>query len=226
MHARAILVGDTIPTGNTHGCHLIIKRDGCLGQIVKKRFQIVLKKAQPMLDTGMFAPSRNGFVQRIVSASGPKLQTVILAEPRNSGLIKDHLGDWREFDLGECFGRPLGGRIEAACAIKHIAKQIKPHRPRLPRWVDINDPAANGIITGLHHSRTLRKTHAHEEMAQCLFIHAVPDRRLESCFAQQCARGNTLGDGRERCEQDKLLWHPMNKPSQCSHPRSRDIGVW
>ena len=87
-----------------------------LRQIIKQRFQIVLKEAQPMFDTGVFAARADSFVQRIIGTRRTKFDAVILAEPGDRGLVHDHLGHRGEFHLGQFFGRAVGRRIEAARA--------------------------------------------------------------------------------------------------------------
>ena len=127
MHPCAILIFDRVPTGQTARSYLIIQHDRKSTQVIKERFQIVLKKAEPMFNTRMLSASRNCLVQRVIRPSGAKFDPIVLTEPSNRRVIQDHFRYRRQFDLGQLLSRALRRRIKSARAIQHISKQIQPY---------------------------------------------------------------------------------------------------
>ena len=125
-----------------------------------------------MFHASMFAARADSLVQRIIGAGGPEFDAIALAEPRDRGFVQNDFTDRSQLNLGQFLGRALGGRVEPAGTVERVAKQIKADRPPLPRWKDIDNPAAHGVVARLHHVGGLGKTHACQKVAQRSFINA------------------------------------------------------
>jgi hypothetical protein len=62
-------------------------------------------------------------------------------------------------------------------------------------------------------------------MSQRLFVDAFADTRLECCLAQQFAGWHTLGRCVQRRQEDKAIWHRMDKGRKRRHPCGRNLGI-
>ncbi len=155
---RVILVGDAFPPRQAGGRHLIVQHHRGVGQIVEQRLQPLVEERQPMLHPLMLAPGADRLVQRIVRPGGAELDPVVLPEPGDRRLVEDHLGHRRKFDRLQLFDGPLRLGVEPARAVQHVAEEIQPHRPPRPRRIDVDDPAAQGIVARLGHGGDAAKT--------------------------------------------------------------------
>ena len=186
---------------------------------------MIVEKRQPMFDAGVFAPCTYGLIKRIVCACRAKFNTVSLAKARNRRFVQDNLGHWCQFNNRQLFRGALCCRIKPAGAVQHVPKEVKPHWPRLPRRIDINNAAADRIITRLYDSGALGEAHAHQKRSQRLFIHLVPDSCDKTCPFKHAARRDALGRGIKSGQQDKLFRPTRHEPRQNRHPRRRDICI-
>ena len=223
--ARLILVSDAIPTRQTGGRHLIVQRDRCARQIVKQGFQLFVEERQPMLQPLIFPPGRDRFVKRVIGSGSAKFNSVVLAEPGNRRLVKDHFGHRRQLDQVQLLGGALRGGIKPTRAIQDIPKKIKPNGTSLPRRKDVNDAAPNREIAGLHDSRALGETHTCQIVTQRSFINPMIHLRSECRVAQHLPGGHALGGGIKRGQQNELTRHLMHQRCKRRHPRRRDIRI-
>ena len=226
MTAGVVLVGNRRPPRHPDRRRLVIQRDRRIGQEIKQRFKPVMEKPQPMFDARMFAPGTDRLVQRIIRACRTEFDPVILPEPGHRRLVQDHFGHRGKFDQGQLFGRPLGGRIKPPRPVQHVAKEIEPDRLCLPRRKNVDDPAAQRVIAGLHHRRALGKSHAGQKSAQLPDIDPVTDPGCKRGIAQQLPRRHPLRCGIQGGQQDELRRHDMHQSRQRRHPRGRYFGVW
>ena len=225
MLARLVLVDDGVPPCRALRPGLVVERDGRPRQVVEDRLERVVEEPQPVLHPRLLAPRADSLVKRVVGARCAELDPVGLTEPGDRGLVEDDLGHRRQLDPVELFGGHLRAGIEPACAVQRVAEKVEPHRPRLPRRIDVDDAAAHGVVARLRHRGSLDKTHPHQERAQPRLVDAAADARGERGLAQDRTGRNTLRCGVQRRQQDETRRHRPRKCRQRRHPRGRDVGI-
>ena len=184
-----------------------------------------VEERKPVFEPLVFAARTDGLVQRICRTARAEFDPVILAKARDRLFIKDHFGHRRKFDQIKLVCGALTYGIEPACAVQNVAKQVQTDRTALTRWEDIDDAATDGIVARLHDRWRLYKAHAHQKIPQGAFVNAVADSGGERRFAQDRSRWQALSRRVQRCQQNKLGWHPVHQPCQRRHTRRRDIRV-
>ena len=90
-------------------------------------------------------------------------------------IVEDHLGDRRQLDARHLLDGALGGRIEAAGALQHVAEEVEPHRAAGAGREEVDQPAAQGELAGLGDGGRLLEAHAGEIAAQGVDIDAPAD---------------------------------------------------
>ena len=122
MHPCFILIDDAVPAANPRRSELIIQRNCGVASIVKNRFKIVLKKSKPVFNACVLTASTNGFIKRIVGASGTKLNPVVLPKTSDRRVVKNDLRNRRKLNFLERLSRTLCCRIKAACPVQRITE--------------------------------------------------------------------------------------------------------
>ena len=173
----------------------------------------------------MLAPGTHRLVKRIVGPGRAEFDAIILPEAGDRGLIKDHLGNRRQFHRRELFDRALIGRIKAARAVEHIAKEVEPHRAIMAGREDVDDAAANGIVARLHHRGRLRKAHADKEILERALVDPLAHPRGKGRLAQHAARGDALRGGVERGQEHERSLEAGRERRERRHARGRDVGI-
>ena len=223
--ARLVLVGDPVPPREAGGRKLVVQHDRGAGQVVEQRLEPVVEERQPVFDTRVLAPRADCLVKRVVGTGGAELDPVGLAEPGDRGFVKHHLGHRGKIDGRQLFGRALGGGVEPARAVQHIAPKIEADRPARAGGKDVDDAAADRVVAGFGDGRCLRESHADQIVAQGGLVHAAADLRAETGRLDHLARGKPLGCGVQRRQKDERPVKPGGQRRQRRHALRRDLGV-
>ncbi len=184
-----------------------------------------MKERQPMFHPLMFAPRAHRFVERIIRACRTKFQPIVLAKPGDRGVIQNDLGHRGKFDNIQLGRRQLRDRIKPAGPIQNITEHVQTHRPTFARRENVDDTAPQGIVARFGHRMGLNKAHAHQKVAQALFVNPVTHARAERRLLQDGPRRDPLGRRAKRRQQNKLIGHPVGQPGQSGHARRRNIGI-
>jgi hypothetical protein len=225
LASRVVLVGDAVPTVDARGRHLIVQHHAGTGQVVEDRLHPVVEEGQPVLHPGVLAAGADRLVQRIVAAGGAEFDAIVLPEPDNGGVIQDDLGHRRKLHHIQLLRGALCRGVEPARAVEHVAEEIQPHGAAGAGRIDVDDPAAHRIVARFGHRGGLREPHADQEIPQPRLVHTMPDPGGERRLAQNVARGQALGRGVDRGQQDKGAGDAVGESRQRRHPRRRDLGV-
>ena len=184
-----------------------------------------VKERQPVFQTLIFATSADRLIEWVRRPARTEFDAIVLAEARDGLFVQNDFGHGGKFDQIKLVRGALTDRIKAPCAIQNIAEQIKTDRTAFARREDIDDAAANGVVTGLHHGRGLNKAHAHKEIPKRGFIHTVANTRRERSFAQNGTCRQPLGCRVQCREQHEFFGHAVHQPSKGRHACGRNIGV-
>ncbi len=151
--AGVVLVGEGGPAGGAGGRGLVVEEDGGAGEVVEERLETLVEEREPVLGALDLAAGGDRLVERVVVAGGAEGLAVAGAEALDRGVVEDDLGDRRELDALHRLGGALGGRVEAAGAVEHVAEEVEADGRAGAGREEVDDAAADGELAGLGDGR-------------------------------------------------------------------------
>ena len=147
------MIFDNHPSSFEGVVQLIIQHERSFARVVEEGVHLLVEECRPMLDAGITSSLRHRRVERVVLRRSTEQRQVGPAKASYALVVEDNLAHRKKSDFRTLRSRALRERIEGANAFERISEEIQA-QGFVGAWdEEVDDAAANSILTGLSNRR-------------------------------------------------------------------------
>jgi hypothetical protein len=228
LTAMVVVVADGLQAGVAGVAYTVIKHHDGVAEIGGNRLQPVVEQRQPVLQAGDAIAGTRRLIDRIVALRGAEQVPPAAAEAGDGILVQQNLAGRRQQRAVALAAGTLGQRIEGADLLHLVAEQVQAIGLLGARWEDVDDVAAHGEISRLHHSANPVIAGPGQETRQFLGCHMVAGFQGAAQVGKGLVRRHALQQGARRGQHHHRIFagraRSQSRQGRETCPGNRRIG--